>query len=72
MADKRKEDRRSRLGYGSSYRKGIGQDLGKGSGIGAVIGNQVWMVKPDKDAQAANPCIWMQAGVVDFKSCNTR
>jgi glycine cleavage system H lipoate-binding protein len=35
-----------------------------------VMGGQVWMVKPDKDAQAANPCIWMQSGVVDFKSCN--
>jgi glycine cleavage system H lipoate-binding protein len=70
MDKKRSEERRSRLGYGSSYRKGGGQDLGAESGIGAVLGGQVWMVKPDKGAETANPCIWMQAGVVGFKNCN--
>ena len=65
-----RESLRSRVGYGSSYRKGKGQDLGNRSEIGAVMGGQVWMVKPDKDAQAANPCLWMQSGAVDFKSCN--
>lgn len=33
-------------------------------------GKKAGMVKPGRDAQAANPCIWMQAGVVDFKACN--
>ena len=66
----KREKQRSRVGYGSSYRKGRGQDLNNKSEIGAVIGGQVWMVKPDKDAQAANPCIWMQSGVVNFKNCN--
>jgi glycine cleavage system H lipoate-binding protein len=28
------------------------------------------MIKPDKAAQEANPCLWMQAGVVSFKGCN--
>ena len=28
------------------------------------------MVKPDKKAKAANPCLWMQAGVVKFKNCD--
>jgi glycine cleavage system H lipoate-binding protein len=70
MADKIRADRRSRVGYGSSYRKGLIKDLKDRSEIGAVMGGQVWMVKPDKDARAANPCIWMQSGVVDFKSCN--
>jgi glycine cleavage system H lipoate-binding protein len=28
------------------------------------------MVKPDKGAEASNPCLWMQAGVVEFKNCN--
>jgi glycine cleavage system H lipoate-binding protein len=70
MAEKKKEGRRSRLGYGSSYRKGEGLHIGTGSEIEAVIGGQLWMVKPDKDAQAANPCLWMQAGVVEFKGCN--
>jgi len=58
------------MGFGSSYRKGSGQDLGTRSEIGAVLGGQVWMVKPDKHARTANPCIWMQAGAVEFKNCN--
>lgn len=70
MATKRKEDRRSQLGYGSSYRKGQKKDLEQQHDIGAVLGGQVWKVKPDKEAQAANPCIWMQAGAVPFKGCN--
>jgi len=71
MADRdRREDQRSHLGYGSSYRKGRGDDLGEGHEIGAVLGGQVWMVKPDKKALTSNPCIWMQAGVVGFKNCN--
>jgi glycine cleavage system H lipoate-binding protein len=28
------------------------------------------MVKPDKAAPAKDPCLWMQAGVVEFKGCN--
>jgi glycine cleavage system H lipoate-binding protein len=55
---------------GSTYRKGSGQDLDNGNEIGAVMGGQVWMVKPDKKAKAANPCLWMQAGVVKFKNCD--
>ena len=70
MAEKVGEERRSRVGYGSSYRKGDGRDLGTRPEIGTVLGGQVWMVKPDKLAKAANPCIWMQAGVVEFKNCN--
>jgi glycine cleavage system H lipoate-binding protein len=70
MAEKSKKDQRSRVGYGSSYQKGSGKDIGAKSGIGAVLGGQVWMVKPDKRAETSNPCIWMQAGVVEFKNCN--
>jgi glycine cleavage system H lipoate-binding protein len=70
MGEKKQKDRRNQLGYGASYRKGTGQDLGSRAGIGAVLGGQVWMVKPDKAAKTSNPCIWMQAGVVEFKSCN--
>jgi glycine cleavage system H lipoate-binding protein len=55
---------------GSTYRKGIAQDLASQQEIGSVIGGQVWMVKPDKKAKAANPCLWMQAGVVKFKNCD--
>ena len=70
MAEKRHEDRRSRVGFGSTYRKGVGQDLVSHQEIGSVIGGQVWMVKPDKQAKAAHPCLWMQAGVVKFKNCD--
>jgi glycine cleavage system H lipoate-binding protein len=70
MAEKIKKDTKRALGYGSSYRRGGNRDLGTGSEIGAVLGGQVWLVKPDKKAQTANPCIWMQAGAVDFKNCN--
>lgn len=70
MAEKIGEDKRRQTGYGSSYRKGSRQDLGTKSEIGTVLNGQVWMVKPDKAAKTANPCIWMQAGVVEFKNCN--
>ncbi|RLB19438.1 MAG: hypothetical protein DRG82_01160 [Deltaproteobacteria bacterium] len=70
MAKKMKENVRDRIGYGSSYRKGASHDLKEKEEIGAVLGGQVWMVRPDKKGQSANPCIWMQAGVVAFKNCN--
>ena len=61
---------RGSVGFGSSYRKGTQHDLKERSEIGAVLGRQIWMIKPDKDAKASNPCLWMQAGVVEFKNCN--
>ena len=61
---------RGSVGFGSSYRKGTQRDLKERAEIGAVLGGQVWMIKPDKDAKASNPCLWMQAGVVEFKNCN--
>ncbi len=70
MAGIRNEDRRSNTGYGSTYRRGSGQDLGSRQEIGSVMQGQVWMVKPDRKAPTANPCLWMQAGVVKFKSCD--
>jgi glycine cleavage system H lipoate-binding protein len=38
--------------------------------IPSVLGGQVWMIRPDKAAQEAHPCLWMQAGVVALKGCN--
>ena len=70
MADKKREERRSNVGFGSTYRKGNRQDLSSQQEIGSVMQGQVWMVKPDKQAKAANPCLWMQAGVVKFKNCD--
>jgi len=70
MQEKSKEERRDRIGYGSSYRRGSSRDLAEKAEIGAVLGGQVWMVKPDKDAKIGNPCLWMQAGVVGMKGCN--
>ena len=64
------ESKRDRLGIGTSYRRGSSQDLGRKSEIGTVLGGQVWMVKPDKNAKTANPCLWMESGVVAFKNCN--
>lgn len=63
------ENRRSSLGFGSSYRKAEGKDAGQGE-IRTVLGGQVWMIKPEHYAAVSNPCIWMQSGVVNFKSCN--
>ena len=78
MAEKIGKSQKKRFGYGGSYRKGSREDLRKGSRedlagkseIGAVFGGQVWMFKPEKAAEAKNPCIWMQAGVVTHKDCN--
>lgn len=70
MGEKIREQPRSHVGYGSSYRKGRQQDLGVRSEIGTVFGGQVWMVKPDKHPKTAHPCIWMQSGVMEFKNCN--
>ena len=70
MAESVKKERRSRVGYGSTYHKGTANDLWEQREIGTVMGGQIWMVKPDKKAKAANPCLWMQAGVVKFKNCD--
>lgn len=70
MADQKRDNRRSNVGIGSTYRKGNWQDLSSQQEIGSVMQGQVWMVKPDKKAKAANPCLWMQAGVVKFKNCD--
>ena len=63
-------EKRDRVGFGSSYRKGSLRDIGSEKEIGAVLGGQVWMVKPDKKAAYRNPCLWMTAGVVKHKNCN--
>ncbi len=65
-----KENKKSHVGFGSTYRKGAHRDLGQGQEIGAVFGGQVWMVRPDQQAKTDNPCIWMQAGLARFKNCN--
>jgi glycine cleavage system H lipoate-binding protein len=70
MVKKGKKEERSRVGYGSTYQKGRGGNLAEGYDIETVLGGQVWKVKPDKKARMTNPCIWMQAEVVEFKSCN--
>lgn len=60
---------RSQVGFGSSYRKGNLEISGQPE-IKTVLGGQVWMIKPEHYAAVSNPCIWMQAGLVNFKSCN--
>jgi len=70
MTEKGNGRSRSRIGYGSSYHRGQRDEMKQPSGIGSVLGGQVWVITPDKKAQAENPCLWMQAGAVKFKSCN--
>jgi glycine cleavage system H lipoate-binding protein len=70
MAVKQRDSKRSSTGYGSTYYKSGDGARAKHTGIGTVLGGQVWMIKPDKQAQAQTPCLWMQAGAVKFKSCN--
>ena len=70
MKEDSKKASRGSVGFGSSYRRGTQKDLKKRSEIGAVLGGQVWVIRPDKSAESANPCLWMQAGVVEFKNCN--
>ncbi len=56
-------------GYGSSYtREGI-RSRQRGEGLEAVLGGQIWRVKPDEEPKPKNPCLWMQAGVVKYKTC---
>ncbi len=57
------------MGYGSSYRKGSRRDMAGGKAINSVLGGQVWLVKPDRQAKADFPCLWMTAGVVKYKNC---
>jgi glycine cleavage system H lipoate-binding protein len=70
MARKSTENQRGKLGYGSTYRKGGRADVGAVGEISSVLGGQVWLIRPDKETKAANPCLWMQAGVVKNKDCN--
>ena len=70
MAESKQQSRRGSLGYGSTYRRGNRKERSEDSSVAAVLNGQLWFVKPDKHAQAANPCIWMQAGAVAFKNCN--
>jgi glycine cleavage system H lipoate-binding protein len=68
MADDLKNTRRDRIGYGTTYRRGAGDEPARGA-IKTVLGGQTWLVKPDQKAKAAHPCLWMQAGAVKFKNC---
>jgi len=70
MAEQSKNGQRSRVGFGSTYKKGNGSDHQAHHEIKSVLAGQVWLIKPDKQAKAANPCLWMQAGVVKFKNCD--
>ena len=69
MAEKAKETKRSRVGYGSAYHQGNIRGGAASNELEAVLGGQTWMITPDKAAKVENPCIWMQAGVVRSKDC---
>jgi len=63
------QEKRSHVGFGTTYWKGSGKDLRNEDTINAVLGGQIWSVKPDKETKANNPCLWMQAGVIKSKDC---
>lgn len=69
MATTDNSGKRNHVGFGTTYKKGEESDLGKQDGINAVLGNQVWVIKPDKKTKIKNPCLWMQAGVIKTKDC---
>jgi glycine cleavage system H lipoate-binding protein len=70
MNEKGMNNQRSRVGFGSTYRKGLSGEIRGAQGIETVLGGQVWMVAPDQEALTPHPCVWMQAGTVKFKECN--
>jgi glycine cleavage system H lipoate-binding protein len=70
MVHANQKGQRERLGYGSSYRKGHRSEMTTTNEIGTVLGRQVWLVTPDRAATTETPCLWMAAGVVNFKNCN--
>ncbi len=69
MTDQANKNERSHVGYGSTYWKGSGRNPKNETVIKAQLGGQIWMVKPDKETRAKNPCLWMQAGSVKNKDC---
>ncbi len=69
MIDQANKKERSRVGFGSTYWKGSSREVGTKDAINAVLGGQVWLVKPDKETRAKNPCLWMLAGSVKNKDC---
>jgi glycine cleavage system H lipoate-binding protein len=70
MAEKKNKTQRSQVGFGSTYKKGNVGDGKAQQEIASVLGGQVWLIKPDKQAKTTNPCLWMQTGVVKFKNCD--
>ena len=70
MAEKKNKTQRSQVGFGSTYKKGNVGDGKAQQEIASVLGGQVWLIKPDKQAKTTNPCLWMQSGVVKFKNCD--
>jgi glycine cleavage system H lipoate-binding protein len=69
MTDQGKKNQRSHVGFGTTYWKGSDRSMVQEEGINAVLGGQVWVVKPDKEDKLKNPCLWMESGVVKTKDC---
>ncbi|WP_419661864.1 glycine cleavage system protein H [Desulfosarcina variabilis] len=67
---KKKTTPRSHIGYGSSYHRVQLRETDGGAGIESVLGGQKWVIHPDHKALPENPCLWMQAGAVKYKTCN--
>jgi glycine cleavage system H lipoate-binding protein len=69
MTEQAGNGQRSRVGFGTTYQKSSADAIGSQEGIKAVLGGQVWLIKPDKKSTIDNPCLWSQAGVVKNKEC---
>jgi len=63
------ETKRSQVGFGTTYQKNSGDGSAHLDGIKTVLRGQVWMVKPDKQPEINNPCLWMASGVIKTKEC---
>ncbi len=57
-------------GFGSAYTRIQQNNRQGGDGVDTVLRGQIWRIKPDEKPRVENPCLWMQAGVVKFKTCN--
>ncbi len=57
-------------GYDSAFTRVNSRDNTAADGVDAVLKGQTWRIKPEEKPRVENPCLWMQAGVVKFKTCN--
>ena len=65
------ETKRTNIGYGSIYRRGKCEDLTKNTAIGSVLRGQIWMVKPDRQAEMEEFRSWMSKEADNYGDVNS-